>query len=477
MSVRTFLTKREVRKAIGLDGIFDITYESLLAERKDLEKAIEKDTFTYMSTYSQFLTQLTTVFQKRGKDINDLINRSGDDGRQRIAILQVMEAYRKIDKRLRDLTKQQGHLDVGVFTKSLLVMYARIDEAADIQERSGGARKPRVPVATYDKEAKKNVFTYETRDIQELRRIAKELQQLYIMSLAVDKLKTERVSEVYNAGGNNLDLIDAALDEFLGPNAQAKVTAAKTKTINIITGVGTQKIELEDKALNTFKGKASSLLKRSEIASLDKGVTRRGIKNLLSKYGDDLANIQGSKPLETEIVDQITTLALGKKPSPYQSRSTKSITRKLGGKTKISKAVASAIIAQRVASKGLPPLTGRPKKAKGESGRGDVKSREINKLRMKINQRLPAEVRRNMGRPALENQTGRFSNSVTLTELRQGPKTLVGKYAYMFAPYETFENEGERRWPTGYNPKPLITKSIRNLAVQYTEQKFTLRRE
>ena len=80
MSVKTFLTKREVRKAIGLDGIFDITYESLLAERKDLEKAIEKDTFTYMSTYSQFLTQLTTVFQKRGKDINDLINRSGDDG-------------------------------------------------------------------------------------------------------------------------------------------------------------------------------------------------------------------------------------------------------------------------------------------------------------------------------------------------------------------------------------------------------------
>ena len=82
-----------------------------------------------------------------------------------------------------------------------------------------------------------------------------------------------------------------------------------------------------------------------------------------------------------------------------------------------------------------------------------------------------------MGRPALINQTGRFSNSVTLTELRQGPKTLVGKYGYMFAPYETFENEGPREWPTGYNPKPLIAKSIRNLALQYTEQKLTLRRE
>ena len=80
MSVRTFLTKREVRKAIGLDGIFDITYEQLLAGREKLEKAIEKDTFAYMSGYSEFLTKLTTVFQKRGQDINDLINRSGDDG-------------------------------------------------------------------------------------------------------------------------------------------------------------------------------------------------------------------------------------------------------------------------------------------------------------------------------------------------------------------------------------------------------------
>jgi hypothetical protein len=96
---------------------------------------------------------------------------------------------------------------------------------------------------------------------------------------------------------------------------------------------------------------------------------------------------------------------------------------------------------------------------------------------LQINRRLPAEVRRNMGRPALINQTGRFSNSVELSELRQGPKTLIGEYRYQFDPYETFENQGPKRWPTGYNPKPLITKSIRNLAAQYTEQKFTLRRE
>ena len=96
---------------------------------------------------------------------------------------------------------------------------------------------------------------------------------------------------------------------------------------------------------------------------------------------------------------------------------------------------------------------------------------------MQINRRLPAEVRREMGRPALINRTGTFSNSVQLTSLRQGPKTLVGTYTYQANPYRTFENEGARQWPVGYNPKPLIARSIRNLAEQYTVEKFTLRRE
>ena len=89
-----------------------------------------------------------------------------------------------------------------------------------------------------------------------------------------------------------------------------------------------------------------------------------------------------------------------------------------------------------------------------------------------INKKLPAEVRRNMGRPALINRTGRFSNSVRLENLRETAKGASGNYSYQLRPYETFENMGVRRWPAGYNPKPLIAKSIRNLAVQYTEQRL-----
>jgi hypothetical protein len=53
---------------------------------------------------------------------------------------------------------------------------------------------------------------------------------------------------------------------------------------------------------------------------------------------------------------------------------------------------------------------------------------------------------------------------------------VVAKYTYLLNPYATFENAGQRRWPLAYNPKPLIAKSIRNLAQGRIEQKLTVRR-
>ena len=100
----------------------------------------------------------------------------------------------------------------------------------------------------------------------------------------------------------------------------------------------------------------------------------------------------------------------------------------------------------------------------------------LKKLQRIINKRLPAEVRRNMGRPALMNRTGRFSNSVRLLSLTEGHSTLVAKYTYLLSPYSTFENTGKKRWPMAYNPKPLIAKSIRNLAMGRIDSKLTLRR-
>ena len=94
-----------------------------------------------------------------------------------------------------------------------------------------------------------------------------------------------------------------------------------------------------------------------------------------------------------------------------------------------------------------------------------------------INSRLTARVEKNMGQGgALKKDTGRFSESVQLLSLHQAAKTVVAKYTYLLSPYQTFENTGRRRWRLSYNPKMLIAKSIRSLALEKMENKLTVRR-
>jgi hypothetical protein len=117
-------------------------------------------------------------------------------------------------------------------------------------------------------------------------------------------------------------------------------------------------------------------------------------------------------------------------------------------------------------AKQLPKGPGRPST---EKGKGDtdfaIAAAGLLTVKRAINKRLPEEVRRNMGRPALRYQTGRFARSTMIESITPAARTLLVKYTYRLNPYETFESTGKRKWPSGYDPKPLISKSIRNLAL------------
>lgn len=206
-------------------------------------------------------------------------------------------------------------------------------------------------------------------------------------------------------------------------------------------------------------------------------INKRLQKQFIDKI--DWTKVQWSKSQEEAIVEQLALTAAGKKYKKVKKSPKgkgKLNTQKITGKVK-KNTVGQKVRKNRRKSKALSAQLNKPfnvRKQKRESGESLV---ALTKLEALINKRLPAEVRRNMGRPALRNQTGRFSNSVELQSLRPTAKGISGEYTYQVSPYETFENTGARRWPTGYNPKPLIAKSIRNLAMQYTEQKFvSLRR-
>lgn len=96
-----------------------------------------------------------------------------------------------------------------------------------------------------------------------------------------------------------------------------------------------------------------------------------------------------------------------------------------------------------------------------------------------INQKLPQTVRKNMGFPALVNRTGRFAESVQVTDITQTAKGFpsIG-YTYRKNPYQIFEQgAGKPPWATtDRDPRKLIDTSIREIAAELLAGRFYTRR-
>jgi len=115
---------------------------------------------------------------------------------------------------------------------------------------------------------------------------------------------------------------------------------------------------------------------------------------------------------------------------------------------------------------------GRPQEKGYDAGQDNLAQAMI--ARAFINQRLSSQVVSNMGRPALENRSGRFASSATVVNAVSNSGVTHFDYTYQKNPYETFERGG--KYSSNYDPRQLIEKSIRELAIQKLDTKFTLRR-
>jgi len=95
-----------------------------------------------------------------------------------------------------------------------------------------------------------------------------------------------------------------------------------------------------------------------------------------------------------------------------------------------------------------------------------------------LNNILPQIVREHMGTPALVNRTGRFSESVKITDVQQTARGFpsIG-YTYRTNPYKVFERSSGTRWSSiERDPRPLIDTSIRAAASSLAMGRFFTRR-
>jgi hypothetical protein len=92
---------------------------------------------------------------------------------------------------------------------------------------------------------------------------------------------------------------------------------------------------------------------------------------------------------------------------------------------------------------------------------------------------LPQKVAKNMGKPGLDNVTGRFASSVKAVNIQNSGQGIpMIDYTYQKNPYQVFEtSKGQRPWSTlERDPRTLIDESVRELAVELALGKFTTRR-
>jgi hypothetical protein len=93
-----------------------------------------------------------------------------------------------------------------------------------------------------------------------------------------------------------------------------------------------------------------------------------------------------------------------------------------------------------------------------------------------FNKRLPNAITSNMESPALNYQTGRFASSVRVTDVQRTRQGFYSfGYTYQKNPYQTFE-PGYAQGDSDRDPRKLIDRTMREIAVEFAIGRFYTRR-
>ena len=177
------------------------------------------------------------------------------------------------------------------------------------------------------------------------------------------------------------------------------------------------------------------------------------VDQFLEEYGD-LSVVKGSKSIMQATNALLEQSILGKGVKPYKKKDSGRI-KPMKSRTK------------RKGPKGAPVPTLRDRKGQFTSPAA---------IQNIIQSQITEKVKENMGEGgSLVNRTGRFAESVTITNVtqtRQG--SLTAFYNYMKYPYQTFER-GFKQGSTRRDPRLLIHKSIREIAQKLVHRKLNIK--
>jgi hypothetical protein len=231
--------------------------------------------------------------------------------------------------------------------------------------------------------------------------------------------------------------------------------------MEMTVALDSKSINLED--MKTAKERLSNLREEVEIAL---NLVQKDRNFVIPFLGgsDSFADVKRKK------INKLLSVAFNKIPETVVIADDK--LQKANTTTKSKRKPKSTAIRNKVTAKPV-------KRRKNKVDKQSAASRALAVMAM-INKELPAKIRKNMNFPALENQTGRFAESVKLTNVITTPRGFPSySYKYQQNPYEVFETtRGKLPWATPErDPRKLIEATVRETAAKFALGRFFLRRE
>lgn len=311
-------------------------------------------------------------------------------------------------------------------------------------------------------------------------------------SLSSRKVPPEQLEKELTALNNFVDTLldileeyDAATSNLKGLNNKVFAKYKKTDSSWLIEWqvskeqqaaggkVGTAIGKSTDKGVKGFLkqvgyGSSDSLIEKALYdmigGFLNQGILKEGSENLLQ--------LESSPKIIQLLEDTLVSSIKGTKKK-YKAVYAGEITniaelaiRKVVGKEKATADIKKAK-AQLKALKSKVSTT----KAKIKAVKSVSNEQSLVSLQLLLNRYLQDVVSANMGdgsrRDILNYRTGRFASSVRVERLTQGREGMItAYYTYMKNPYATFAEGGLQSRPKTRDPKLLISKSIREIALE-----------
>ena len=202
---------------------------------------------------------------------------------------------------------------------------------------------------------------------------------------------------------------------------------------------------------------------------------KRDLEPAIRKYIADqpIGTMSGSDSIEEDAIKRIEYAILKELTDPKNAKLAASLKKPAGRKKKNRNKETSYKVKK---TRG----TGKKSKQASKTARNPrLKQSNINlaQLMSLVNAKITGTVVKNMGAPALTNRTGRFASSVRVTDVSLTPQGFpsVG-YTYRKNPYQTFERGFSQGSPE-LDPRTLIDKSIREIAINMALGRLYTRRQ